>query len=184
MGGGVVSDGFYTYRCYDERGRIIYIGFTGNPTQRERGHKQESPWWGDVDDVIYAMHPTEDEARRVEWAMIQTFNPINNKVGTAGFVPGTAGAGPNYDKDGHCDWPGCGDLGNDVDGRTLCGEHRRAYRRRQRGDQNSSIGRRPLTEAEWAEIRRRLARFENPGDIARDLGVSRNTVLRARKVAS
>lgn len=35
----------YVYRAYDAAGLLLYIGCTGNPKQREGGHKSASPWF-------------------------------------------------------------------------------------------------------------------------------------------
>ena len=35
----------YVYRCYDDSGRLLYIGATSNLDRRAQGHRQKTKWF-------------------------------------------------------------------------------------------------------------------------------------------
>lgn len=64
-------------------------------------------------------------------------------------------------------------------------DRRAAAAKRQRTSDRSRLGKgRGLTDAEKAEIRRRVRAFESPAALAREFRVSKSTILAAAKDAT
>jgi len=72
----------YEYMLYDRRGILLYIGIGFNANERIMEHKQDKPWFGDVDHgrTIIKKYPTEDAAREAEQHDIENLRPIYNIV--------------------------------------------------------------------------------------------------------
>lgn len=81
--------------------------------------------------------------------------------------------------DAVCRWGGCKVAVGSIGGDGWCSEHRRTYHSKRHGNDTSDgqahgVG---CTADERQEIRHRMARLEDPKKIARDLGITKKTVL-------
>lgn len=62
----------FVYHCYDADDVVLYVGCTGNPKQRELGHRNASPWWSDV---APSWKLTSDQVADVRRRMSRFENP-------------------------------------------------------------------------------------------------------------
>lgn len=67
------------YRVYDERGRLLYVGISGNPMARWRTHSTSKPWWGEVAKTKVKWHSTRSSAEAAEVKAIREEFPRYNK---------------------------------------------------------------------------------------------------------
>lgn len=67
----------YVYRCYDDDGRLVYVGCTSNLNLRLRAHGyDEFSWWsGQVVKVKAKVYPDVEAGRRAEKQAIWTEHP-------------------------------------------------------------------------------------------------------------
>jgi hypothetical protein len=73
----------YVYRCFDDAGRLIYIGSTCNEYSRFTFHRGRTPWWPSVARVKKEEYPTLFEARQAEAKAIAAEQPLHNRYGKA-----------------------------------------------------------------------------------------------------
>lgn len=84
------------YRCFDERGRLLYIGISINAMTRAAQHRRTSPWWHQVRRIdIATIGTSRVQAERAELAAIRSERPAYNVVGTE-RPRWTAPAAPRY----------------------------------------------------------------------------------------
>ena len=73
----------FVYRQFDGEGRLLYVGATRQPEQREREHSTRSVWWPLVDRTEYEMHVCKALAWAHEQHAIRTEAPLFNQVSSA-----------------------------------------------------------------------------------------------------
>lgn len=80
--------GYFLYRMYDRRGRLLYLGCSSNPANRVRTHYL-TRWWGQyvVRVVLSEPYDTQEEAYRAERQAILAEQPVHNKNGRGSRVP-------------------------------------------------------------------------------------------------
>lgn len=78
------------YRCYDDTGRLLYVGSTmGTANQRLSNHRYlnrvhgKSPWVSDVAHVATDEYQSWQEALVAEAALILALRPLGNKQRTS-----------------------------------------------------------------------------------------------------
>lgn len=71
----------HVYRCYDETGRLIYVGSSANLFGRLTQHRRTSWWASQVVRVTAKVYPNGTVAREHERQAIRTENPRWNKSG-------------------------------------------------------------------------------------------------------
>lgn len=76
--------GAFVYRCYDEQGRLLYIGSSKNMARRLAEHADKSPWWPYCADIKTDAQDTLAKARLLEIRLIQRMHPIFNTNYRAG----------------------------------------------------------------------------------------------------
>lgn len=69
------------YRLFDQHGRLLYVGISGNPGRRFSQHAGDKHWWGDVADVKLVHYRTRAEAEDAELYAIRSEHPAYNIVG-------------------------------------------------------------------------------------------------------
>ena len=71
----------YVYRCYDARGRLLYVGCTYNPQARLRQHRADKKQWiRDVARTRFTVWPDRRKALEMERLAIETEHPIFNRA--------------------------------------------------------------------------------------------------------
>jgi predicted GIY-YIG superfamily endonuclease len=75
---------FIVYRLYDESGRLLYIGSTGNARRRQYEHSCESWWWPQVARIRVQMFGTREAAQAAERAAVSVEAPAFNVWWTGG----------------------------------------------------------------------------------------------------
>ncbi len=73
---------WYLYRCYDKRGRLLYVGFTGNLPSRFRWHRHDRDWYQFVVRVEIVEFLDRDSAAIAESQVIMRELPLHNKLGS------------------------------------------------------------------------------------------------------
>lgn len=71
----------HVYRCYDETGRLLYVGSSANLFGRLTQHRRTSWWAGQVASVTAKVYPNGVVARERERHAIVTEHPRWNKSG-------------------------------------------------------------------------------------------------------
>lgn len=71
----------WVYRCFDESGRLIYVGFTATPSGRIAAHESQSWWASQIARIEWSDYPTRADARAAEKEAIATENPRWNTLG-------------------------------------------------------------------------------------------------------
>ena len=71
----------YVYRCYDDTGRLVYVGESCDAVRRLEFHRYNSVWARHVARVRVAVHPDREAARTAEQHAIRTENPRFNRMG-------------------------------------------------------------------------------------------------------
>lgn len=66
------------YRCFDAARHLLYIGSTRRWSARRTLHITESPWWGEVAEVVCETFNSITEARLAERLAIQAEHPKYN----------------------------------------------------------------------------------------------------------
>lgn len=70
----------YVYRCFDDNGRLVYVGYTGNLFERLRSHA--TAWWApQVVKVKASVYSSRVDARAVERHAIASESPRWNFQG-------------------------------------------------------------------------------------------------------
>jgi hypothetical protein len=72
--------GHVLYRFFNTSGDLLYIGITGNTTQRFRQHADHKPWWPEVADVRLEYLPSRAELVAVERLSIVREHPRYNII--------------------------------------------------------------------------------------------------------
>lgn len=67
------------YRYYDDTGRLLYIGITGDLSSRENGHVRSSLWMQIVASSTVERHPGREDALAAERLAIETEHPLFNR---------------------------------------------------------------------------------------------------------
>lgn len=70
------------YRFYDGAGQLLYVGITGDPSDRWARHADEKPWWPNVARHTVEWLPSRDAALAAETAAIVAEEPVYNVAGT------------------------------------------------------------------------------------------------------
>lgn len=71
----------YVYRCFDARGRLLYVGCTYNPPARMKQHRAEKrEWITKVASTRLTVWPDRRKALDMERLAIETERPIHNKA--------------------------------------------------------------------------------------------------------
>lgn len=77
--GAVPGTGGSVYRCFDDAGRLLYVGSTITSVRtRLAVHEKDAPWWPAVADVRVEQFTHELAARAAEVRAIRTENPAHN----------------------------------------------------------------------------------------------------------
>jgi len=76
--------GAFVYRCYDDQGRLLYIGSSCNMARRLAEHADKSPWWSYCADIKTDAQDSLPKARLLEIRLIQRMHPIFNTNYRAG----------------------------------------------------------------------------------------------------
>lgn len=71
----------HVYRCFDETGRLVYVGSSTNVFGRLDQHRNRSWWAGQVAAVTAKVYPNGTVARESERLAIRTESPRWNKAG-------------------------------------------------------------------------------------------------------
>lgn len=68
----------HVYRCFDTDGGPLYVGLSSNVWHRLKAHSS-APWASKVDRVKITVHPSQEEARKVEVKEINRLEPRYNR---------------------------------------------------------------------------------------------------------
>lgn len=71
----------YVYRCFDETGRLIYVGRSATPHTRLEFHRRNSWWAPQAVRVKIAVFPNKEQASAAERDAIASENPRWNTLG-------------------------------------------------------------------------------------------------------
>lgn len=82
------------YRLLDANDVLLYVGITNNLRTRLRSHRQEKPWWGEVNRVLVTAYWSRGQALAVEKHIIENDSPTYN------LHPGALGDAMNRHADG------------------------------------------------------------------------------------
>jgi predicted GIY-YIG superfamily endonuclease len=83
--------GYFLYRMYDRRDRLLYLGCSSNPSNRVRTHYLSRAWCKYVVRVeVSEPYETQEEAYEAERAAILAEQPVHNKTGRGSRVPTAA----------------------------------------------------------------------------------------------
>lgn len=66
------------YRCYDELGRLLYVGITNAGAGRWIKHGHESAWWELTRRIDLEHYPTRADACAAERQIIRELQPMHN----------------------------------------------------------------------------------------------------------
>lgn len=69
----------YLYRCWGDRGVLLYVGITGDLARRRAEHEADKEWWQDVRRMTLESWATRTEALWAEWVAIATEIPVHNR---------------------------------------------------------------------------------------------------------
>ena len=81
-----MADLHAVYRMFDATGRLLYIGVTGNPSRRFKGHA-EKRWYPLTSTITLQWFPTREAAERAEQRAIRSEHPKLNLQGMASLAP-------------------------------------------------------------------------------------------------
>ena len=81
-----MADLHAVYRMFDATGRLLYIGVTGNPSRRFKGHA-EKRWYPLTSTITLQWFPTREAAERAEQRAIRSEHPKLNLQGMASPRP-------------------------------------------------------------------------------------------------
>ncbi|SRR5574340_61464 len=68
----------YVYRCYDDRGVLLYVGCTQSPDIRAATHRRRTKWFNDAIAIIYERYPCREDGLNAERSAIESENPLHN----------------------------------------------------------------------------------------------------------
>ncbi len=68
------------YRFFGDKGRLLYIGLTLNPSSRWKAHGKDKPWWHEVRNVTIELFPNRASVEAAERTAIQAEQPLYNVV--------------------------------------------------------------------------------------------------------
>lgn len=63
------------------RGRLLYVGITGNPKRRTAQHRASKVWFPEVTRTKIKVYPTRSAAAAAELAAIRRERPRHNIIG-------------------------------------------------------------------------------------------------------
>ena len=69
------------YRMFSESGELVYIGSSGQFSERLARHLKETSWFCDVVTIKLEYFETLRQARQAEWLAIQAEHPLQNRAG-------------------------------------------------------------------------------------------------------
>ena len=69
----------FLYRQFDAAGRLLYVGITSLPEDRERNHKARSPWGAEIATTTRQEFPNRRAALVAEGLAIFAENPAHNR---------------------------------------------------------------------------------------------------------
>lgn len=69
---------FRVYYCRDADGALMYIGCSGDWTTRKRQHRDDTPWWHEVENVTFSPWMTRRDAVALEARAIRLNRPRHN----------------------------------------------------------------------------------------------------------
>jgi predicted GIY-YIG superfamily endonuclease len=76
----ISDDETWLYRLYRKDGTLLYVGITKDWNKRVKQHRQQQPWWHEVDAVFKQLFLNRASAKAAESAAIRTENPLHNKA--------------------------------------------------------------------------------------------------------
>ena len=66
------------YRYFDNEGRLLYVGITGDNTKRQSQHRRNSFWFGEIASATFEHYESRQEACACEIRAIQEEHPLYN----------------------------------------------------------------------------------------------------------
>jgi len=69
------------YRMYDKDNTLLYVGISLRVETRLATHRQDKPWWPDIDTIRLEHHPSRKSAEQAELRAIRKEKPLYNIVG-------------------------------------------------------------------------------------------------------
>jgi predicted GIY-YIG superfamily endonuclease len=66
------------YRYYDEHDRLLYVGITGDNTNRQSQHRRDSFWFGEIRSAVFEHYESRELAAAAEVRAIQDEKPRYN----------------------------------------------------------------------------------------------------------
>ncbi len=73
-----MADRFTLYRFWNAAGDLLYVGLSGDPQARWRGHRANKPWWREIAQITLEHFDTLEDLKAAETAAIQTECPAYN----------------------------------------------------------------------------------------------------------
>lgn len=73
-----VQKNFALYRFYDRNETLLYVGITGNPRGRLRGHLRSQSWAKEIARATFEHFDTREKVKDAERSAIQTEHPLHN----------------------------------------------------------------------------------------------------------
>lgn len=67
------------YRYFDENGKLLYVGITGDNTKRQSQHRRSSFWFGQIASATFEHYETREEALDAESIAIEKEKPAHNQ---------------------------------------------------------------------------------------------------------
>ena len=74
------------YRCFDDHGKLLYIGITGNFAQRTFNHEQNSKWFRKARNLTLHHFQSREATLDAEREAIKNERPIYNIMHNGRFV--------------------------------------------------------------------------------------------------
>jgi predicted GIY-YIG superfamily endonuclease len=75
----------YLYRAYGPQNQLLYVGISGNWSERLHSHERNSEWMQLTDFVKLERYPTREAVEKAERQAIVTESPIFNKMHNLSF---------------------------------------------------------------------------------------------------
>jgi predicted GIY-YIG superfamily endonuclease len=75
------------YHAHDGRGRLLYVGMTGDLPGRLAQHAEHADWWGELTDLRLERFPDRASAAEAELRAIAAARPWHNRKGAGSVYP-------------------------------------------------------------------------------------------------